>query len=88
MAVCLRYAQTTFEAEDVLQEGFLTVFKNLASFRRECPLEFWIRRIMVNAALRQHRRNAPWWPSATGASTQRIWPARSLRFPITISRRC
>ena len=59
MAVCLRYAQTTFEAEDVLQEGFLTVFKNLASFRRECPLEFWIRRIMVNAALRQHRRNAP-----------------------------
>ncbi|WP_317044021.1 RNA polymerase sigma factor [Hymenobacter amundsenii] len=59
MAVCLRYAQTTFEAEDVMQEGFLTVFKNLASFRRECPLEFWIRRIMVNAALRQHRRNAP-----------------------------
>jgi RNA polymerase sigma factor (sigma-70 family) len=59
MAVCMRYAQTTFEAEDVLQEGFLTVFKNLGNFRRECPLEFWIRRIMVNAALRQHRRNAP-----------------------------
>ena len=58
MAVCLRYAQTTFEAEDVLQEGFLTVFRTLGSFRRECPLEFWIRRIMVNAALRQHRRNA------------------------------
>jgi RNA polymerase sigma factor (sigma-70 family) len=59
MAVCLRYAQTTFEAEDVLQEGFVTVFRTLAGFRRECPLEFWIRRIMVNAALRQHRRNAP-----------------------------
>ncbi len=59
MAVCLRYAQTTFEAEDVLQEGFVTVYRTLGSFRRECPLEFWIRRIMVNAALRQHRRNAP-----------------------------
>ena len=59
MAVCLRYAQTTFEAEDVLQEGFLTVFRTLGGFRRECPLEFWIRRIMINAALRQHRRNAP-----------------------------
>ena len=58
MAVCLRYAQTTFEAEDVLQEGFLTVFRTLSSFRRECPLEFWIRRIIINAALRQHRRNA------------------------------
>jgi RNA polymerase sigma factor (sigma-70 family) len=59
MAVCLRYAQTTFEAEDVLQEGFITVFRTLGGFRRECPLEFWIRRIMVNSALRQHRRNAP-----------------------------
>ncbi|MCC2548266.1 sigma-70 family RNA polymerase sigma factor [Hymenobacter sp. BT175] len=59
MAVCMRYAQTTFEAEDVMQEGFITVFNNLRNFRRECPLEFWIRRIMVNAALRQHRRNAP-----------------------------
>ena len=59
MAVCLRYAQTTFEAEDVLQEGFLTVFRTLSGFRRECPLEFWVRRIMINAALRQHRRNAP-----------------------------
>ena len=59
MAVCLRYAQTTFEAEDVLQDGFVTVFRTLGGFRRECPLEFWVRRIMVNAALRQHRRNAP-----------------------------
>lgn len=59
MAVCLRYAQTTFEAEDVLQEGFVTVFRTLGGFRRECPLEFWVRRIMINAALRQHRRNAP-----------------------------
>ena len=59
MAVCLRYAQTSFEAEDILQDGFVTVFQTLAGFRRECPLEFWIRRIMVNAALRQHRRNAP-----------------------------
>ncbi|WP_400192309.1 RNA polymerase sigma factor [Hymenobacter sp. B81] len=58
LAVCLRYAQTTFEAEDVLQEGFVTVFNNLRLFRRECPLEFWIRRIMINAALRQHRRSA------------------------------
>lgn len=58
LAVCLRYAQTTFEAEDVMQDGFVTVFNNLRLFRRECPLEFWIRRIMINAALRQHRRSA------------------------------
>ena len=32
MAVCLRYAQTSFEAEDVLQEGFVTVFRTLPGF--------------------------------------------------------
>ena len=56
--VIFRIVKAEDEAEDVLQEGFLTVFRTLASFRRECPLEFWIRRIMINAALRQHRRNA------------------------------
>lgn len=55
MAVCLRYAPTTFEAEDIMQEGFVKVFKNLESFKRDCPLEFWIRKIMVNTALKHLR---------------------------------
>ncbi len=29
MALCLRYAKTSFEAEDVLQEGFVKVFGNI-----------------------------------------------------------
>lgn len=56
MAVCLRYARTTFEAEDVMQEAFIKVFEYIKNFKGECPLEYWIRRIMINTALKQHRK--------------------------------
>ena len=57
LAVCLRYAKTSFEAEDVLQEGFMKVFKNLEKFKKDCPLEFWIRKIMVNTALKHYKQS-------------------------------
>jgi RNA polymerase sigma factor (sigma-70 family) len=55
MVVCLRYAPTTFEAEDIMQDGFVKVFRNLQNFKKDCPLEFWIRKIMVNTALKHLR---------------------------------
>ncbi|HEY0059147.1 MAG TPA: sigma factor, partial [Flavisolibacter sp.] len=48
--VCLRYAGNTDEAEDVLQEGFIKIFKKIGSFRSEGSFEGWIRRIFVNTA--------------------------------------
>lgn len=55
MAVCLRYAPTTFEAEDMMQEAFVKVFTHIGKFKRDCPLEYWIRKIMVNTALKHLR---------------------------------
>lgn len=55
-AVCLRYAGNAEEAEDILQEGFIKVFKKLDSFRREGSFEGWIRRIFVNTAIEHFRR--------------------------------
>ncbi|WP_276497707.1 RNA polymerase sigma factor [Pontibacter litorisediminis] len=55
MAVCLRYAPTTFEAEDIMQDAFVKVFNHIHSFKKDCPLEFWIRRIMINTALKHLR---------------------------------
>lgn len=57
MAVCIRYANDTMDAEDVLQEGFVKVFGKLADFKMEGSLEGWIRRIMVNTSLDALRRN-------------------------------
>jgi RNA polymerase sigma factor (sigma-70 family) len=55
-AVCLRYAGNAEEAEDILQEGFIKVFKKLDSFRGEGSFEGWIRRIFVNTAIEHFRR--------------------------------
>lgn len=55
-AVCLRYAGMAEEAQDILQEGFIKVFKKIASFRSEGSFEGWVRRIFVNTAIEHFRR--------------------------------
>ena len=55
-AVCLRYASSSEEAEDILQEGFIKIFKKLESYRGEGSFEGWIRRIFVNTAIEHFRR--------------------------------
>ena len=55
LVVCLRYTKNRMEAEDILQEGFIKVYQNLEKFRKECPLEQWIKRIMINTALKHLR---------------------------------
>ncbi|MFM6984780.1 MAG: RNA polymerase sigma factor [Chitinophagaceae bacterium] len=57
MAVCLRYASSRMEAEDMLQEGFIKVFDNIVKFKMEGSLEGWVRRIMVNNAINKIRSN-------------------------------
>lgn len=51
LGVCYRYAQTEHDAEDIMQDGFVKVFKNIEKFRRESSLETWIKRVMINTAL-------------------------------------
>lgn len=50
-AVCMRYMRQSDEAEDVLQEGFIKLFKSLHQYTFQGSFEGWIRRIMVNTAL-------------------------------------
>jgi RNA polymerase sigma-70 factor (ECF subfamily) len=57
MAVCMRYASSRMEAEDMLQEGFIKVFDNIGKFKMEGSLEGWVRRIMVNNAINKIRSN-------------------------------
>ncbi len=51
LGVCYRYTKSMEDAEDVLQEGFVRVFRSLHTYKGEGELGAWIRRIMVNAAL-------------------------------------
>ncbi len=56
-SVCLRYARTPSDAADILQDGFVKVFQNLSGFRFQGSFEGWIRRIMVNTAIRMYSRH-------------------------------
>ena len=55
-SVCLRYAGNAEEAEDILQEGFIKIFRKISSFRSEGSFEGWIRRIFVNTSIEHFRR--------------------------------
>jgi RNA polymerase sigma-70 factor (ECF subfamily) len=57
MAVCMRYAKDQDEAQDMVQNGFIKIFKKLDVYNFEGSLEGWIRRIMVNTAIDQIRKN-------------------------------
>jgi RNA polymerase sigma-70 factor (ECF subfamily) len=58
LGVCYRYTKSMADAQDVLQEGFIRVFKNLHQFKNEGQLGGWVRRIMVTTALNYLKRNA------------------------------
>jgi RNA polymerase sigma factor (sigma-70 family) len=60
--VCLRYAGNPDDAQDILQEGFVKVFKNLSRFRGDGSFEGWIRRIFVNTAIEHYRRKVNMYP--------------------------
>src|SRR5450631_2699065 len=51
LGLCYRYTKSMEDAEDVLQEGFIKVFKNLHQYKGSGELGAWIRRIMVNTAI-------------------------------------
>jgi len=57
MAVCMRYAHTTFEAEDIFQDGFVRIFKSIINFSRTGSLEGWMKQIMVNTAINHYHSN-------------------------------
>ena len=55
MIVCLRYSKNLEEAEEILQDGFIRVFKFIGQFKNEGSFEGWVRKIMVNCALQKLR---------------------------------
>lgn len=57
LGICMRYAKDKQEAEDVLQEGFLKIFKRIDQFTGVGSFEGWMKRIIVNTAITNFRQN-------------------------------
>jgi len=55
LVLCLRYSKNQEEAEEVLQDGFLQVFRFIDKYKRTGSFEGWVRKIMINCALMKYR---------------------------------
>jgi RNA polymerase sigma factor (sigma-70 family) len=55
MSLCLRYSKNREEAEEVLQDGFLQMYKCIGQFKNKGSFEGWLRKIMINCALQRYR---------------------------------
>lgn len=58
LTVCLRYTRHRMEAEDILQDAFIKVFDNISKFGFKGSFEGWIRRIVINTALKNHSKKS------------------------------
>lgn len=58
MGICMWYAKNREEAEEILQDGFMRVFKYLNTFTGEGSFEGWMRKTMVSAALSKYRNKS------------------------------
>ena len=55
--VALRMLKNKEEAEEVAQDTFIKVYKNLDKFKGDCKLSTWIYRIAYNGCLDQLKKN-------------------------------
>jgi RNA polymerase sigma-70 factor (ECF subfamily) len=52
LSICHRYASSKYDAEDIFQEGFLKIFENLHQLKNYDLIEWWMKKIFINEALR------------------------------------
>ena len=54
LGICMRYARNKEDAEDILQDSFIKIFKKISQFKGEGSFEGWMRRVVVNTALKKY----------------------------------
>jgi RNA polymerase sigma-70 factor (ECF subfamily) len=55
-ALCLRMVNNPADAEDLMQEAFLQLFRKIGTFRGESAFSTWLHRMTVNVVLMQLRK--------------------------------
>jgi len=57
-ALCLRMVNNPADAEDLMQEAFLQLFRKIGTFRGESAFSTWLHRMTVNVVLMRLRKKA------------------------------
>jgi len=54
--ICLKYSPNQTEAEDSLQDAFITIFNRIEQYEGKGSFEGWMKRITVNTVLQKYRK--------------------------------
>jgi RNA polymerase sigma-70 factor (ECF subfamily) len=54
-SVCLKYSRNYAEAEDNLQDAFITIFKKIDQYKSKGSFEGWLKRVAINTVLQKYR---------------------------------
>lgn len=54
-SLCLKYSKNYAEAEDNLQDAFVTIFNKIEQYKSKGSFEGWMKRIAINTALQRYR---------------------------------
>ncbi|MBT8304768.1 MAG: RNA polymerase sigma factor [Bacteroidia bacterium] len=54
-SLCLKYSRNHAEAEDNLQDAFITIFNKIGQYKSKGSFEGWIKRVTINTALQRYR---------------------------------
>lgn len=57
--ICLKYSRNQQDAEDTLQDSFITIFNKIKQYNHKGSFEGWLKRITINTALLKYRQKAP-----------------------------
>lgn len=55
-SICLKYSRNATEAQDNLQDAFITIFKSIKQYKHRGSFEGWMKRITVNTVLQKYRK--------------------------------
>ncbi len=58
-ALSLKYSRNKQDAEDVLQDSFITIFNKIHQYKNKGSFEGWLKRIVINTALQKYRDKSP-----------------------------
>ena len=56
MSIASRYAQNLPETEEIANDGFYKMLKNIHRYKPSIPFKLWLRRIIINCAIDHYRK--------------------------------
>ncbi|MBC7449603.1 MAG: sigma-70 family RNA polymerase sigma factor [Hymenobacteraceae bacterium] len=61
LGVCLRYAHSRTDAQDILQEAFIRIFERLDQYQGSGTLAGWLKRVVVTTAINHYHAELRYW---------------------------